>query len=71
MKRTNYLSILCLLISTIGFSGCEIFGGGMNTVEPSTLSEENPPIESVLKDLTPVRSRDMMLSKRENHAPKF
>ncbi len=54
MKRTNYLSILCLLISAIGFSGCEIFGGGMNTVEPPTLSEENPPIESVLKDLTPV-----------------
>ena len=50
----NALAI-CLL------SGCELLmGGGMNTVEPPSLTEENKS-DSILNDLSPIRARDLAL----------
>ena len=48
-------------------SGCFLLDGGMNTVDPPSLSswpDENQ--ESILKDLSPIRPRDTMIAERQD-----
>ena len=69
--RIDCLFVLCLFIFAVGFSGCELLEGGMSSVPPPALSEthETPP-ESILKDLSPIRPRDMMISENESKSEK-
>ena len=57
------LTVVLGFLSISFLSGCMIFEGGMNTVEPPSLSTNTEPKqESILNDLSPARARDMMIS---------
>ena len=60
-KRKGLEVLLFGLLAICFLSGCDILfgGGGMDTVDPPSLHEENP--DSVLNDLSPIRARDLML----------
>ena len=62
------LALIFGLLGTFYLSGCYLLEGGMNTVDPPSLSTEgdNPPQESILKDLSPVRARDMVIAERQD-----
>ena len=58
-------TVLAISFSVLFFlSGCHILDGGMNTVDPPTLSSLEPPTESILNDLSPIRPRDLMADER-------
>lgn len=61
IKRQVVSDIIVILLAACTLAGCDTFlGGGMNTIPPpkSSLEEENP--DSILKDLAPIRARDLM-----------